>query len=356
MTLEEIMAVQIGANVMRDYAVSLAIFVASIVVLKAFKHIVLKKLKDVASKTKGEFDDEIINFVSSIHWYFYVLLAVYVASRNLTLPPLADGAINFFIIAGITYNVVYALQKMVDLAAKDLIRAKEKEEQADTHDISVIETLAKIFKVALWLIALLFVMSNLGYNVNTLLAGLGVGGIAIAFALQNVLSDIFSWFTIYFDKPFREGDFIVVDKDMGTVKKIGIKSTRLQTLQGEEMIISNRELTSVRVQNFKKMEKRRIVFTFGLVYQTSTAKIKRALDIVKDVIEKVELAELDRAHFKKFGESSLDFEVVYYIKSPDYKAYMDTQEQLNLQIKEKFEKEKIEFAYPTRTVYTSKTE
>ena len=198
------------------------------------------------------------------------------------------------------------------------------------------------------------VLSNLGYNVTTLVAGLGIGGLAIAFALQKVLEDIFSSVSIYFDKPFEIGDFIIVGEQMGVVKKIGIKSTRIQALQGEEIVISNRELTSVRIQNFKRMEKRRVAFSFGVLYSTSNAKLKKAIEMVKKIVEKAEHADLDRVHFKAFGSSSLDFEVVYYLKSRDYNVYMDTQQEINFAIKEAFEKEKIEFAYPTQTIHLAK--
>ena len=186
------------------------------------------------------------------------------------------------------------------------------------------------------------------------MAGLGIGGIAIAFALQNILSDIFASFSIYFDKPFKVDDFIIIGDDKGVVKKIGIKSTRIQTLQGEELVISNKELTESRVHNYKKMERRRIVFVFGVTYETPTEKVKKIPSIIKDIIEKTELADIDRVHFKEFADFSLNFEVVYYLKTSDYAEYMDTQQEINLAMKEHFEKEQIEFAYPTQTVFVHK--
>jgi len=183
---------------------------------------------------------------------------------------------------------------------------------------------------------------------------LGIGGLAIAFALQNILEDMFSSFSIYFDRPFQIDDFIVIGDDMGIVKKIGIKSTRIQTLQGEELIISNKELTGKRIRNFKKMEKRRIVFKFGVVYETSTEKLKKIPGIIKDIMDRAELAEIDRVHFKEFGDFSLNFEVIYYIKSREYIDYMNTQQEMNFAIKERFEQEGIEMAYPTQTLYVNK--
>jgi small-conductance mechanosensitive channel len=203
-------------------------------------------------------------------------------------------------------------------------------------------------------LAVPFILSSLGYNISALLAGLGIGGIAVAFALQTILADIFASFSIYFDKPFRVGDYIVVGNDRGTVKHIGIKTTRIKSLEGPELVISNKELTSSRIHNYKKMEKRRISFTIGIVYETPLEKVKKAKEIIENVIKDQKMAELDRVHFARFGDFSLEFEIVYYMLSTDYKDYMDTQEKINLKIKEEFEKEGIEFAYPTQKIYLGK--
>ena len=216
------------------------------------------------------------------------------------------------------------------------------------------EILNKIIKGVLWAVAVIIILSNFGYNVSALAAGLGIGGLAIAFAMQNILSDVFASFSIYFDKPFRIGDFIIVGDDLGTVKHIGIKTTRIQTLQGQELIISNKELTETRVNNYKKMERRRISFTFGVEYGTKLKQLKKISSIVKEILDKIKIADLDRVHFKQFGDFSLNFEVVYYVNKPDYLTYMDTQQEINFALKERFEKEGIVFAFPTQTIYLNK--
>ena len=184
--------------------------------------------------------------------------------------------------------------------------------------------------------------------------GMGVAGIAIAFALQNVLSDVFSAFSIYFDRPFEIGDFIIVGEYAGIVTKIGMKSTRVKLLQGEELVLSNRELTSASVRNFKKMKKRRIMFHFGVTYDIPLKKLKKIPEMVKKIIDGVELADADRVHFREYGDFSLNFEVVYYMKIGDYVRYMDTQQEINFAIKEAFEKEGIEMAFPTQTIFLNK--
>ena len=181
--------------------------------------------------------------------------------------------------------------------------------------------------------------------------GFGVGGIAIALALQNILSDALSAFSLYFDRPFEIGDFVVVGDYAGTVTKIGIISTRIQLLQGEELVISNKNLISTSVRNFKKLRRRRIVFTIKVTSEISVKTLKKIPLIIAKILKKTDMAELDRVHFKQFGDFSLDFEVVYYIKTGDYTKYMDIQQQINFGILEEFEKEKIEMAYPTQKIF-----
>jgi small-conductance mechanosensitive channel len=165
---------------------------------------------------------------------------------------------------------------------------------------------------------------------------------------------LFSAFTIYFDKPFKEGDFIIIGNDMGVVKKIGVKSTRIQTLEGQELVVSNTELTSTRVNNYGKMQKRRVVMNFGVEYSTPTKKLEKIDKIVEKIINKMKDVDLDRVHFKEFGDFSLNYEMVFYINTGDYNKYMDIREKINLDLKREFEKEGIVFAFPTQTIFLEK--
>ena len=342
-------------NSVMEYLIAFGVFVLSIIVLKFFKYVIVKKLKALMDHTRTELDDLIINVIDSLDWPLYLLLALYLGCQFIQLPELLEKAIYYLFLISVVYYLVKGFQRIINYVFERLIK-REEEKQGKEFDPSVIRLLNKIAKIVLWLLAIIIILQNLGYNISTLVAGLGIGGIAIAFALQNILGDIFSSFSIYLDKPFRVGDFIIVGNDMGVVKKIGIKSTRIQTLQGEELVVSNKELTETRVHNYKKMEKRRIVFTFGVLYEIPTEKIKKIPALIKDIIDKVDLTEIDRVHFKAFGDFSLNFEVVYYLNSSDYNQYMDTQQEINLAIKEQFEKEGVAFAYPTQTVFVNKTE
>ena len=294
-----------------------------------------------------------LGVISTIRWPLYVFVGLYVAFRFIDIPSFIDRALYYLLVIVTLYYAVKMVQSLIDWMARRAIKKQEKEKQ-NAIDTSAIDTLSKVAKTALWIIAAVLLLSNLGYNVSTLIAGLGIGGIAIAFALQNILSDIFSSFSIYFDKPFQSGDFIIVGDDMGVVERIGIKSTRLRTLQGEELVLSNKELTSARVHNFKKLRKRRVVFMFGVTYETSSAKLQKIPALVREICAGVKNVAFDRAHFKNFGDFSLNYEVVYYLESGDYNEYMNVQQTINLALKERFEKEKIEFAYPTQVLYMRK--
>jgi small-conductance mechanosensitive channel len=204
----------------------------------------------------------------------------------------------------------------------------------------------------LWVLGGLFILSNLGIEVTSLIAGLGIGGIAVAFALQGILSDLFSSFSIYFDKPFRIGDFIVIGTDSGIVERIGIKSTRIRTLQGEELVVSNAELTTARVQNFKKMQERRIVTNFGITYETDAQLLRQVKSVVQDIFGCIDGAKLDRVFFTTFGDSALQYEVVYFVSSSEYAEFLRVQEEFNIALFEKFAELGIDFAYPTQTIYT----
>jgi small-conductance mechanosensitive channel len=196
----------------------------------------------------------------------------------------------------------------------------------------------------------------LGIEVTGLVAGLGVSGVAVAFAAQAILKDVFSYFSIFLDKPFEIGDFIILDSFMGTVEHIGIKTTKVRSLGGEQLIFANADLTNARVRNFKRMWERRVVFRFGLLYETPAAQLREVPSIVRQIIESLYQSKFDRCHFFQFGDYSLIFETVYYVSSNDYNTYMDIQHEINLKLKEALEERGMGFAYPTQSVYLHSTE
>lgn len=349
---QNLLQIQIGSNTGQEYLWAAVIFITAVVVLKLFQVIILRALKKAALKTKTDLDDVLISIVSNIKPPFYFLASVYLGLKVLTLPGIAVSVIDGLFIVVVAYEIIKALQDFIDYTAKKLISRTEDED--DAQDESAIGNITTILKILLWILAILAVLSNWGINITSLVAGLGIGGLAIALAAQSILQDVFSSFSIFIDKPFKVGDFIKAGSDSGTIEKIGIKTTRIRATTGEELVISNQELTSTRIRNFKRMERRRAIFTLGVAYETPLEKLKKIPGIIEEIVEIEELAEFDRVHFKEYGDFSLNFEVSYYIATSDYKKYMDILQLVNFAIKEAFEKEEIEFAYPTQTLFIKK--
>ncbi len=348
---EDILMYKVWHNSVRDYLLAFLLFLAIFVVTKLFKRLVVSRCSELAKKTSNHFDDELAVVVRDISGLFYYVLALYFPLRMLTTLDWIEQTLHVVFLVVVAFELVKIAQAFAGFGLKSLAgRGHMKEKEAHT----TFQGLRIIINILLWIVGVLLVLSNLGVNVSSLVASLGIGGIAVALAVQNILADMFSSFSIYFDRPFSVGDYIVVGTDEGTVKKIGLKTTRIETLQGEELVISNKELTSARIQNFKKLRNRRVAFSLALVYETANVKLQKVNEIVKKVIDDVDNVEFSRSHFKTFGDHSLDFEVVYYVLSSEYVEYMNKQQEINFGIKEAFEKEKIEMAFPTQTVHVKK--
>lgn len=330
---------------------ALALFFGIIIAVKLVLWTILARLRSLSEKTTTDVDDVVIGAVASIRLWVYTIIAAYVAITLFAIPGWAQITLDAVLYVAVIWQLVEVALQFVRYGTKRMVEKDEDGDgEVDPNAATASDMINLIARIVLYVFGAIFVLSNLGIEVTSLIAGLGIGGIAIAFALQGILSDLFASFSIYFDKPFRIGDFIVIGSDMGTVEKIGIKTTRLRTLQGEELVVSNAELTTARVQNFKKMEERRIVTEFGITYETSAENLRAVNGIVKEIVDRVDGIRFDRVHFKTFGDSALIFELVYYVTSDDYVQYMDGQEQLNLELFDAFAQKGIDFAYPTQTL------
>jgi len=278
---------------------------------------------------------------------FLFALAVYAGSLALRLPASYSSILDLLVI------LIFLIQAglwgvwIITFCAD---RAIELKKDKDSADATVLGLVKFVSKAALWSVVVLVALDTLGVDITALVAGLGVGGIAVALAVQNILGDLFASLTIVLDKPFIVGDFIIVGDSMGTVERVGLKTTRIRSLSGEQLIMPNSDLLQSRIRNYKRMQERRVPFSIGVVYETTGDKLKRIPGILKEVIESQEMTRFDRAHFKDYGNFSLNFEIVYWVLSPDYNRFMDIQQAINLSIFERFQKEGIEFAYPTQTV------
>ena len=327
------------------YFLSAAVFVGGWILLYIVKKVVVGRLVELSKKTKNDYDDILVNIVATLHPVVLGVGALFFALQFANVPSIVTQSVGAVFMVAVVYQV--------SIAAAHIVDAVIKTRKGDSGN-SAMSFIASMVKVLVWAFGGLVILSNLGVNITSLIAGLGIGGVAIAFALQKILGDLFSSFAIQLDKPFEVGDMIVIGEYRGYVEKIGIKSTRIRSLEGEEIVMSNQDLTSARIKNYRKLRERRITFNFGVLYETPAALIEKIPSMVKDIIDIEEHARLDRVHFNRFGDSALNFQVVYYVTSSEYALYMDTQQSINVALMKKFEKEGIEFAYPTQTLYVKK--
>jgi small-conductance mechanosensitive channel len=348
--LEDILQKTFLGNSVKDYLIFLAVFIGGLLIMKILKSIVLRRLKAWSEKTSTTIDDF---FVHTIEGKIIPLLyfgVLYLAFNGLTLSDYLRHALNIVSIVVVTYFGIRLLVALINYSLERYWVITE----VDTTRQRSLKGIITLVKFVIWGIGITFLLDNLGFKISAVVAGLGIGGIAVALAAQAILGDLFSYFVIFFDRPFEIGDFIIIGDFMGSIEHIGIKTTRIRSLGGEQLVFSNTDLTNSRIRNYKRMEKRRVVFKLGIVYQTTTSQVKEVPGIIKTAIENVQDTVFDRAHFATYGDFSLDFEVVYYVLSGDYNKYMDIQQDINFEIKEEFEKRGIEFAYPTQTLFLEK--
>ena len=337
-------------NTVLDWLAALGVVVATALLLYLAKRIILSRLTAWSKKTETRLDDFAVDILAGTRFLFLLIIAFYFGSQYLELPAKPTRLITHFAVIALLVQVALWGNRGIALWLGDYLKRHKDTDAASATTVSVLGFIAR---VALWAVLLLMILDNLGFNITTLVASLGIGGIAVALAVQNILGDIFASLSIAMDKPFVIGDFIIVGEQLGTVEYIGLKTTRIRSLSGEQIVFSNTDLLNSRIRNFKRMYERRVLFGFGVIYQTPLDKLKRIPEMLREIIGKQEHARFDRAHFREYGDSSLNFEVVYYVLKPDYNVYMDIQQAINLAIFERFAAEGIDFAYPTRTLYVN---
>ncbi len=287
-------------------------------------------------------------------WGFLTTIAVAVAAGSMAIEPAGSAAriLRFVVVAVAAIQLIRWVRFVIFWGTvRNVANQTEPGTEPDRAVIGAMATFRWLAQLVAYTAVLLLALQNLGVDITALIAGLGVAGIAVALAVQNILGDLFASLSITLDKPFVPGDFIVLGTEMGTVEKIGLKTTRVRSLSGEQLVFSNNDLLSSRVRNFKRMFERRVVFGFGVLYSTPPDMLEKIPGIVREAIEAEELARFDRCHFYRFGDSSLDFETVYHVKSPEYNKYMDTQQRVCMHLVRQFKEMGIGFAFPTRTLH-----
>jgi small-conductance mechanosensitive channel len=335
-------------NPLADWLIALAITLASAVALLLAQRFLVLRFAAYSHTTETFVDDVLAECLAATRGLFLVVIALYAGVQYLTLPAKAARIIDAAAVIALLVQVALWANRGIAVWLRHYVQTKRETDAAGATTVGV---LGFIGRVAVWAIVVLMILDNLGVNITALVASLGIGGVAVALAVQNILGDIFASLSIALDKPFVIGDFIIVGDVLGTVEYIGLKTTRIRSLSGEQIVFSNADLLASRIRNYKRMNERRVLFRFGVLYQTPADKLEHIPRIVREIIEQQARTRFDRAHFQGFGESSLDFEVVYYVLDRDYNLYMDIQQTINLALLRRLAAEGVEFAYPTRTVH-----
>jgi small-conductance mechanosensitive channel len=338
-----------AGNTVTAWTVALGVLLLTIVALRLMTRLIGRQVRRLAKGTANSLDDLIGDLIDRTNVLFLTVVALWVASYALALPPRAAQALRVLLV----FAVLIQAAVWVSAVADHFLTSYRRRVQSDDPGVATaMGAVSFLVRVAVWAVVLLIALDTLGVDITTLIAGLGVGGIAVALAVQNVLGDLFASLAIVLDKPFVVGDFIDTGGEhVGVVENVGLKTTRVRSLSGEELVIANSDLLSSRIRNYKRMSQRRALFEIGVVYGTPSDKLRRIPELIRKAVESRDNTRFDRSHFKSFGDSALVFETVYFMTVPDYNAYMDTQQAINLELYQRFEAEEIEFAYPTQTLF-----
>ena len=329
-------------NTLLAWIIAGGVFLALSSVLSVARILVLRKVAS-SSNARAFF----LVAVRHTRYVFLVLVALSVATTAIRLPGRAPHIIGVITAVIVLVQIAWWLHGILNFWVRQVTRRRAATNVGSTTTIRALGIAAR---VVIWAVLLIAVMGSLGIDVTALIAGLGIGGIAVALAVQNIASDLFASISIIVDKPFVVGDFIKVGELLGTVEQIGVQTTRVRSLSGEQLIFGNADLLKSRIQNFKRMQERRVVFQIGVEYGTSPELMQAIPDMIRTVIQALPDTRVDRIHFKEYGDSALVFESVFYVLSPDYNVYMDRQQAINLALYRQFGELNIGFAFPTRTV------
>ena len=335
-------------NSIQTWLMAFGILVFVLIVLQLIKKFSRNRVVSLIKKSATEIDDYFLPLLRQTRFFFLLIIGIYLGSLVLTLPEGDQSILNKAVRIAFFLQLGFWGMSLITFYVKRGVSGKLDEDQGESA--TTIDAFGLVAKIALWVLVGLLILDNLGVEISSLIASLGIGGIAVALAVQNILGDLFASLSIAMDKPFAMGDFIVVDEFAGTVEDIGLKSTRVRSLSGEELVFSNSDLLNSRIRNYKRLQERRIDFTFGVSYETPHETLQRIPSMVEDVVQSLEEVRFDRAHLKTLGDFALIFEVVYFVERPDYNFYMDVQEAINLALYRRFEEENIELPYPTQKI------
>ena len=334
-------------NTVEAWLIAGIVFAVIAAVLIIVRTLLARRLAKVAQRTTTTADDAIVDLLRRTRYFFILTAAVAGGKLFLDLPERAHDVLRVLGTIALILQIAIWGNGLITFWFRNYA---ERKAESDISSRTTIAAFSFVARAILWIMLALVTLNRLGFDVTALITGLGVGGIAIALAVQNVLGDLFAALAIVLDKPFVVGDAISVDTFTGTVEHVGLKTTRLRSVNGEQLIFSNADLLKSRIKNFKRMQERRVVFPIGVTYDTAPDVVERIPTMLREAVEAQEQVRFDRSHFVSYGDSALNFETVYFVLTADYLRYADIHQAVNLAIYRRFAQEKIDFAYPTRSV------
>lgn len=332
-------------NSVRQWIVAAGIIVALFFLPLIVRRLARTHYSRLSATPQAELIEVPLKVAGRTTLWFLLIASVFAGFQALELPPKAARLLfTVFTIAAFWQAGLWATTAVL----ASLERKRRTTLAADRAAVSTLGIIGFIARVTIWAFVLMLTLDNLGIEIKPLLAGLGIGGIAVALAVQNVLGDLLASLSITLDRPFVVGDFLAVDEFMGTVEYIGVKSTRLRSLSGEQIIMPNANLLSSRVRNHARMTERRVVFSISVTQETPLAQLQKIPGLIRSLIESHQDVRFDRSHFAKIGATSFEFEAVYIVLTPDYNRHMDILQDMNLRLIEAFERDGINLAYPAQ--------
>ena len=338
-------------NPVGSWLIALGLVVLTFALLRFVVVAVLHRLPGLAKLTESKWDDVLTGALRQTSSLLFLIVAVFVGASTLSLP----GFVVTFLRTLTVIALLVQAGLWVNAGIKQWVQVQRAAE--DAAAVMTMNVIGVAARMVVWSMVVLLALENVGVDVTALVAGLGIGGIAVALAAQSILADLFASLSIVLDKPFALGDFLVVGDFLGTVEEVGLKTTRLRSLSGEQVVFANADLLNSRIRNYGRMYQRRVLFKIGVTYQTPRDQLHRIPTVIQQAVEEhAERVRFERSHLQSYGDFAIIFETVYYVLGPDYTEHMDIQQAINLRIHERFEAEAIDFAYPTQTLFFVKQE
>jgi len=339
-------------NCVREWMISLAIALVTYVVLRLFAVRAVVRLAAAAARTRTKWDDVVTDALQSTNTFLLLVIAAFAGANGLSLP----GQVMAVLRSATIIAIIVQVGLWISTGLTSWLAVRAATQKDDPSAAMTMNVIGIAVRIALWSVVFLLALDNMGIDVTALVAGLGIGGIAVALAAQNILGDLFASVSIVLDKPFILGDFLAVGDFLGSVEAIGLKTTRLRSLSGEQVVFSNKDLLDSRIRNYGRMYQRRVVLQIGVTYQTGREGLKEIPEIIQKAIEEHgDHVRFDRCHLSSYDDSAISFEAVYVVLDSDYALHMDIKQAVYLRVHEQFDERGIEFAYPTQTVFVERS-